>query len=509
MSYSPPSRSRSRSSSNHEYSDSLYPISNSKSSNYKSSSSHEFKLSPKASSKSSSKLSPKASSSSHKSKASNPETDPSFQNIELKMPEELPDKLNYNEKIAKKMDKIFQLHEKVEPFIGSFFLTNLFYLYLFNKYKMNCRSTNADTSYMMGISITISNSIDPVLAQTQNEEIESYADQMYDCIARGEKIMIMPFTYSIIIRKNVVGSHANLLIYREKTGELEHFEPHGAVYSGVGGDFVGKNVGAFLKKLVHLLNNRIKIVNKKNKHDFFRKKLKTVTLVKACDVCPVIEGVQLLEGDSRIPKNALIEPGGYCAAWSMFFAELCLKNPEISSNQVYKAIMDKTELYEQKNDYLRNVIRGYTCFINNKIAKHFSHVFGEPMSSAKAHHIDALTRTEALKGVVSSAEVSDYFEKMLEIMEVETPEHYYQKLQDRPEVKDRYSEFTRGIRRSTSSSSYKDNPSNSPPRRNSTSKSLQDKGVGLQSKGKKTQRAKKPKGQKNEERNNIYNLITT
>ena len=393
------------------------------------------------------------------------------------------------------MSKIFKSHEKVEPFIGSFYLENLFYLYLFNKYKMNCRSTNADTSYMMGISITASNSIDPGLAQTQNEEIEEYADQMFACIARGEKIMIMPFTYSIIIRKNDVGSHANLLIYRQNTGELEHFEPHGAAYGGVGGDFVGKNVDAFLKKLVHLLNNRIKTVNKKNKHDFFRKKLKTVTLVKACDVCPVIEGVQWLEETSKIPKNALIEPEGYCAAWSMFFAELCLKNPEIPSNQVYKAIMDKTELYEQKNDYLRNVIRGYTCFINNKIAKHFSHVFGEPMSSAKAHRMDTLTRSAALKGELVSAEVSDYFEKMLEIMEVETPEHYYQKLQDRPEVKDRYREFTQGIRRSTSSSSYKDNSPT--PRKSSLKQSFEDKkDESNVAKGKATSRNKKRKTQK-------------
>ena len=188
-------------------------------------------------------------------------------------------------------------------------------------------------------------------------------------------------------------------------------------------------------------------------------------MVKACDICPEIDGLQSLEEESRIPKNILIESGGYCAAWSMFFAELCLKNPEIPSNQVYKAIMDKTELYDNKNDYLRNVIRGYTCFINNKIAKHFSHVFGEPMSSAKAHRMDALTRSAAVKGELVSSEVTDYFEKMLEIMEVETPEHYYQKLQDHPEVKDRYREFTQGIRRSTSSSSYKDKPSNSPPRK--------------------------------------------
>ena len=78
-------------------------------------------------------------------------------------------------------------------------------------------------------------------------------------------------------------------------------------------------------------------------------------------------------------------------------------------------------------------------------------------------------------------------------MEVEAERPFYAQKQKYPDVKVRYSEFTQGIRRSTSSSSYKDNPPNSPPRRNSTSKSLQDKGVGLRPKGKKKTQKRRTK----------------
>jgi len=164
-----------------------------------------------------------------------------------------------------------------------------------------------------------------------------------------------------------------------------------------------------------------------------------------------------------IPKNALIEPGGYCTAWSMFFTELCLKNPEFSSRQIHDAIIEKTELYEDKNDYLRNVIRGYTCFINNKIAKHFSHVFGEPMSSVKIHSMFSKFSQTGEKNV----EFTNYIDKFFEIMEVEM-DATINKTNSYPDVKVRYNEFSEGIGSETSSSSLKSEDRVSSPKRAST-----------------------------------------
>jgi hypothetical protein len=422
MSYSPPSYS-----SNHDYSESLFPISNPTPHATTSSDSYEFRL-------------------------MNEEQNPPDSTIELKLPEELPDKINYSEKVAKKMDKTFQLHENIKPFTGSFYLSNLFYLYLFNKYKINCIIRRPNARHSLNIRIVVSDLIDPEMNQRQNEEIETYAYNIFACITRGEKIIILPFVFDILVKGHNVGAHANLLIYRRNVSELEHFEPHGSMYAG-GGGFVNQSIVAFLTKLTHLLNGYITKENKKHKHDFFWGKLKTITLLKSHDVCPVIHGVQTLEEASTLPRNALIEPEGYCVAWSMFFTELCLKNPEASSSQVYRAILDKTELYENGNNYLRNVIRGYTCFINNKIAKHFSRVFGEPITSEKVHNF---AEREKEKG--NSLEKRDYFEKLLEIMEVETTT-------EKTDVKDRYRAFTQGIRRASSSSSPSPSKKESPQRK--------------------------------------------
>ena len=52
--------------------------------------------------------------------------------IELKMPEILATKLNYTERVAKKMEKMFQNHANVQPFASCFVLETIFFLYLFS-----------------------------------------------------------------------------------------------------------------------------------------------------------------------------------------------------------------------------------------------------------------------------------------------------------------------------------------------------------------------------------------
>jgi hypothetical protein len=98
----------------------------------------------------------------------------------------------------------------------------------------------------------------------------------------------------------------------------------------------------------------------------------------------------------------------------MFFTELCLKNPEIPSRQIYEAIFKKGDLYRNQNDYYKSVIRGYTCFINNKISKYFSQVLEEPITSkliAKQY--------KNIKEGKSSFEISFYLDAISKIIEVE------------------------------------------------------------------------------------------
>ena len=371
------------------------------------------------------------------------------------MPTLLSDKINYDAAIAKKMDKIFQSYDKLEPFTASFYLSNLFYLYLFKKYKMECHMPNRNEKDKLHFFLDVSDHSKEewfyVFRGFQTDAIKLTAKYVSECIVSGIKILIIPLTI-----QTSLGAHANLLIYRANTGVIEHFEPHGREFGGKGSAYVNQTLNNYLEQFVKLINKDVKANNKTLNED--QEKLPKITLIKAHDTCPEIRGVQALEERSVIPKNALIEPEGYCEAWSMFFTELCLKNPEMSSREIYTAIMDKTQLYDNKNNYLRNIIRGYTAFINNKIAKHFSQVFDEPITSAKIHNIN--NGKANLEGDI-------FYDKLLEIMEVEAERPFYAQKQKYPDVKVRYSEFTQGIRPETSSSSLKSEGRVSPKRKES------------------------------------------
>jgi hypothetical protein len=378
-----------------------------------------------------------------------------YGDVKLKMPVLLSDKINYDAAIAKKMDKIFQSYNKLEPFTSSFYLSNLFYLYLFKKYKMECHMPNRNEKDKLHFFLDVSDHSKEewfyAFRGFQTDAIKLTAKYVSECITSGIKILIIPLTI-----QTSLGAHANLLIYRANTGVIEHFEPHGREFGGKGSAYVNQTLNNYLEQFVKLINKDVKANNKTLNED--QEKLPKITLIKAHDTCPEIRGVQALEERSVMPKNALIEPEGYCEAWSMFFTELCLKNPEMSSREIYTAIMDKTQLYDNKNNYLRNIIRGYTAFINNKIAKHFSRVFDEPITSAKLHNIN--NGKANLEGDI-------FYDKLLEIMEVEAERPFYTQKQKYPDVKVRYNEFTQGIRPETSSSSLKSEGRVSPKRKDS------------------------------------------
>ena len=383
------------------------------------------------------------------------------------MPEPLPGKIDYSESVAKKMDKLFQLHEKVEPYVGDYFFENLFYLYLFKKYKMDCIITDTKSNYIMNVKLIITIPSHKSFTEDQNTSLRHMVSNLLMCIAQGKKIIIIPFVLTIEIEEKQY-AHANLLIYRKNTSQLEHFEPHGWQFQGSFSEEINRTINKYLEKIVEEINKKIIDFNEEEQRESHfnhtkYEEIHPVTLVKAHDVCPVRSGLQSLEGSSVIPKNAAIEPGGYCAAWSMFFAELCLKNPEIPSSQIHEAILQKTELYNNQNDYLRNIIRGYTCFINNKIAKYFSQIYDEPMSTAKIHSIYKSRQTKD-----NPIEVDRFFIKLLSIMETELHKKYGHAPQ--PDVKRRYTEFTHAIRSKTSSSSLKSADRIPSPRRVSTQK---------------------------------------
>jgi hypothetical protein len=153
---------------------------------------------------------------------------------------------------------------------------------------------------------------------------------------------------------------------------LEHFEPHGAYYGSLSnGNVFGRESDRELVTYETTifwrnLNMHLKEAN-----------IHEVELVESFKVCPHIRGFQSLEG--RIPdKQETI--GGYCTAWSMFFTELALANPALSSKEIVEIVFKKGgELLG--GQYMKDIIEGYSNHISDKLDKYYSILFNQPMTT--------------------------------------------------------------------------------------------------------------------------------
>jgi hypothetical protein len=315
-------------------------------------------------------------------------------------------------------------------------------LYLFNKYKTNCLVTQKYENSVPEMKIFIDKDDEPNI---NNGPLKHLAKKIVNCILRNERIIIIPLSLKITTMGKTSG-HANLLIYRNNTRELEHFEPHGA-------DFQGGNEDTQLlvnERLENDLNYLVENINIK----LNEKSLLPIKLLKAHEVCPRLAGVQALELESRLPKLP-IEPDGYCVAWSMFFVEMCLKNPEIPSEQIYRAILDERVKHGSNPNYFKKMIRGYTCFINNKMAKYFSEILGYEVTSARLHSYHEEDTRTGVKPIV----MTDILYKLNYLINEEADPDNPADIKKNKILKDtlkKYTSFKKTIRKSTSSSDLSD-----------------------------------------------------
>jgi hypothetical protein len=269
--------------------------------------------------------------------------------------------------------------ENILHFAGSNEVEAMFYLYLFKKYKSNCflHDKNLRTR-ILGMSILISEKYEPQQVGEIQDQLDNLSKILVDCIANLDtKIIIVPVQLLF-----TVGAHANVLIYRKNLNQIEHFEPHGRKFSRNEDDVNNKIIEKWMNLFVLKINARLQLI-----------KQPAIKFIESSEVCPYIDGLQNMEGWSNLTTIAGVEPPGYCTAWSMFFTELCLKNPEIPSslliNYVFQILLSMSNM--EKNNYLKSVIRGYSVFINQKINKYFSVFFSCGLTIQK---IKSLSRSE-------------------------------------------------------------------------------------------------------------------
>ena len=252
----------------------------------------------------------------------------------------LPEPLKVKPSIAKYLDKLENDGKTIWAFEGSDIIEHMFYLHLMNKYKSKCIPKGTKRS--IGLQIPLKVKYTKEEEKELHEQFDEIGKIIADCVKRGENMIVIPLTY---IRG--MGAHYNMLVYKVENNEVEHFEPHGGEYRG------NEKLQESSKKVMAYFVNILNIYLKRNG-------LHTAKYAEASEVCPYIRGLQDIEGISKLKKVGKLEPAGYCAAWGLFFAELNLKNPDLTSTEILDNIYNYLTTKESGPNYLRSVIRGYS-----------------------------------------------------------------------------------------------------------------------------------------------------
>ena len=243
-------------------------------------------------------------------------------------------------------------------------LHNLLYLYLIEKYGSTCfvREQHVKGRDYTYIGLRLGNQYSTNQAEDK-KDIYKQIKIILNCIKRVQsttkEIVLIPL--SIVHDKM---AHANMLIYRKSLDVIEHFEPHGAIFLGDENlpitDYIRYKVPNILETIVDKMNT----INKENNHAYYQNNL---TYLPPHEVCPVSTmGLQELENKLVLSKQVRErEGGGFCAIWSIFWAEMVLLNPHIPTDELRNYIMDSIDYANINTEYdkialkTRNVIRGY------------------------------------------------------------------------------------------------------------------------------------------------------
>jgi hypothetical protein len=175
-----------------------------------------------------------------------------------------------------------------------------------------------------------------------------------------DNVIFIPFSFETTDIGTTHSSHANMLIFRKINDgyQLEHFEPHGVAFRGKNGKKhsveVEKWMEAFIRRLKVAFNKPVKYVSRE-------------------ELCPMQKGFQMLEEKFKDNKNKKTKEYGYCGPWSMFYTELCMKNPTIPGKELMALVNDKLSKMteEQQMKYLKELVRGYSNYMKEKLLRYF------------------------------------------------------------------------------------------------------------------------------------------
>ena len=321
--------------------------------------------------------------------------------VSIQVPVRLDLPIPYESKLRDTFNYFMSKDDIVMKFIGYDAIISLFYLYLLKKYKSNCvlyDTTKKDTIVDVSLGLAIHNTFG-VSEEKKQELMElnrincnRIAKQIVSCLKHRSKnkVTVLPVTLIDYSPEGVkdVYTHNNLLLIRFGSNEIEHYEPHGSMAQVLPTIEARKEGYETLNRII--IDNLIAPMNVLKGDD----STPDFRLIPTMETCPEEEGLQMLETYSRLPKRET--EVGYCAIWMLFVAELALKNHNLTLREIIRIVNYDVLQYDKKygrplkkltiqgqkisaNDYLRKIARGYVKFVNEKLTKYFSDIFGQPM----------------------------------------------------------------------------------------------------------------------------------
>jgi hypothetical protein len=260
-----------------------------------------------------------------------------------------------NCKIFATLDPVSRIHMRVpdpvstSPFVGLPWQQLTVLLYLNYKHKnINCTPIPAALLDAEGNILSIQNRFmqwnDISIKWRQNTKggkgyfdiPKDYWSAVKVCVRRKTRFITMPVGFTC-----PSGGHANMMIYDKETKELERFEPNASMAGQDGGCF---DPPGFDEKIKDLFNKNVKNGMVK-------------TAIPPLGYCP--EGFQAIQELEN--EKLMTDPGGWCAAWSAWYADTRLLNPNKTREQVVRLAMNQLE---HSPESMTKFIRNYSIFIH-------------------------------------------------------------------------------------------------------------------------------------------------
>ena len=176
------------------------------------------------------------------------------------------------------------------------------------------------------------------------QKIGTFIDIFKQMTRSGKKFTAIPLIFRWSCMSNFSG-HANLLFVDLENKTIERFEPYGFV----------KSFGTTDTNTTKSFDTQMKKMLKKYKFKYLKPKLFSPK-----------KGLQFIE-EHKIEKQSKkstsekdTDPEGFCAAWSLWYADTRMTNQHISRN---KLINYTIKVLGKSNTSLRQFIRNYSGFL--------------------------------------------------------------------------------------------------------------------------------------------------